>query len=285
MGNDLAGWSAVADRVWFRRYGFGDENVGLIGSGVGLIIVDTRATEVDADRLVADVRHLSDEPIVGVVNTHGHWDHAFGNARFARIPIWGHRRCPAFMAATAEQMRERLLSTEPFQQQADALRAVRITPPTHLVEDEQLLHVGGREVRLLHLGRGHTDCDLIVQVPDAEVLFVGDLVKQNGPPGYRDGFPLSWPATMQRLLELVRGPVVPGHGDLTDRSFVAEFTDRLAVVADLAIAVKTGQLDPDEASTKAPIHPRAFMQALNRVEADRTSGADPATDHDEARGQ
>jgi glyoxylase-like metal-dependent hydrolase (beta-lactamase superfamily II) len=282
MGKVPAGWRAVADRVWFRRYGFGDENVGLIGSGAGLVIVDTRATEVDADRLVADVRELSDEPIVGVVNTHGHWDHAFGNARFAGIPIWGQRRCPAFMAATAEQMRGRLLSTEPFSQQADALRAVRITPPTHLVDEEQVLDVGGREVRLLHFGRGHTDCDLIVQVPDSGVLFVGDLVKQNGPPGYRDGFPISWPVTMLRLLELARGPVVPGHGDLTSRSFVAEFTDRLAVVADLAVAVNAGQLDQEEASARAPIHPRAFTQALNRIEADRVSDVDATTDHDAA---
>jgi glyoxylase-like metal-dependent hydrolase (beta-lactamase superfamily II) len=88
---DADGRHEVADRVWFRRYGYGDEKVGLIGSGDGLLVVDTRANEVHAHELIADIRQLSDEPIVAVVNTHGHWDHVFGNAAFGAVPIWGHR--------------------------------------------------------------------------------------------------------------------------------------------------------------------------------------------------
>ncbi|MEV0802912.1 MBL fold metallo-hydrolase [Kribbella sp. NPDC050281] len=40
--------------------------------------------------MIADIRRLSDEPIVGVISTHGHWDHVFGNAEFGDVPIWGH---------------------------------------------------------------------------------------------------------------------------------------------------------------------------------------------------
>lgn len=47
--------------------------------------------------------------------------------------------------------------------------------------------------RLHHPGRGHTNGDLVVEVPDCSVSFVGDLVKENGPPGYRDSYPLEWP--------------------------------------------------------------------------------------------
>ena len=140
---DVKGWYEVADQVWFRRYDYGDENVGLIGSGAGLLVVDTRATEVHAEELIADIRRLSDEPIVGVVNTHGHWDHVFGNAAFGDVPIWGHRSCPGFMAATAEAMRHRLMTTEPFSAMEAALRAVRITPPDHLVDGELVVSVGG----------------------------------------------------------------------------------------------------------------------------------------------
>jgi len=231
------------------------------------LVVDTRATEVHAQELIADIRGLSDEPIVGVVNTHGHWDHVFGNAVFDGVPIWGHRSCPAFMAATAEPMRQRLMTTEPFNAMADALRAVRIVPPDHLVDTTEHISVGGRDVNLHHLGPGHTDGDLIVEVPDCSVVFVGDLVKENGPPGYRDSFPLEWPQTMQRLIDRVEGPVVPGHGDVTDRSFVESFTDQLDTVARLLRSVSSGELTSDEAAAQSPVHPRAFEQALGRASA------------------
>ncbi|WP_165556151.1 MBL fold metallo-hydrolase [Kribbella pittospori] len=264
---DVKGWYEVADQVWFRRYDYGDENVGLIGSDAGLLVVDTRATEIHAEELVADIRHLSNKPIVGVVNTHGHWDHVFGNAVFDDVPIWGHRSCPGFMAATAEVMRQRLMTTDPFKAMAAALGAVRITPPTRLVDTEEVVSVGGRDVRLHHLGRGHTGGDLIVEIPDCSVAFVGDLVKENGPPGYRDSYPMEWPQTMQRVIGLVDGPIVPGHGDVIDRSFVESFTDRLGAVAQLVLAVISGALSPDQAAAQSPVHPRAFHQALDRAAA------------------
>lgn len=264
----VEGWREVADRVWFRRYEYGDENVGLIGSGDGLLVVDTRATEVHARELVTDIRRLSGEPIVGVVNTHGHWDHVFGNAVFDGVPVWGHRSCPDFMAATAEPMRRRLMTTEPFDAMAAALDAVRIVPPDHLVDAAEQLSVGGRMVHLRHVGRGHTAGDLIVEVPDCAATFVGDLVKQNGPPGYRDSYPLEWPDTLRRLVGQLDGPVIPGHGELTDRSFVESFADRLEAVARLIRAVLDGRLAPDDAAAQAPVHPRAFGQALARATAD-----------------
>ncbi|MFK4087542.1 MBL fold metallo-hydrolase [Kribbella sp. NPDC020789] len=259
------GWYEVADRAWFRRYEYGDENVGLIGTDDGFVVVDTRASEVHATELIADIRRLSDEPIVGVINTHGHWDHVFGNAAFTDVPIWGHRSCPSFMAATAEPMRQRLMTTAPFNALEPALQAVRITPPNQLVDADELLSLGGRDIRLRHLGRGHTDSDLIVEVPDCSVVFVGDLVKQNGPPGYRDSHPLEWPQTLQALTELIEGPVVPGHGDLVNRPFVKAFTTHLATVADLILAVQDGKLSPDQAAERSPVHPRAFHQALGRI--------------------
>lgn len=70
---------------------------------------------------------------------------------------------------------------------------------------------------------------------------------------------------MQRVVGLVDGPVVPGHGDLTDRSFVESFTDRLDTVAQLVLAVTSGELSSDQAAAQSPIHPRAFHQALDRA--------------------
>jgi glyoxylase-like metal-dependent hydrolase (beta-lactamase superfamily II) len=259
------GWLEIGNRVWTRRYDFADETVGVIGGSAGLVVVDTRATEVDADKLIRDIEHVSRDPVIAVVNTHGHWDHAFGNARFSLVPIWGHARCPAFMAATAEPMRERLLSMDLTRSQAEALRSVQVTPPTHLVETEETLSLGDRVVRLAHVGRGHTDSDLVIEVPDCGVAFVGDLVKQGGPPGYRDAFPVAWASTMERLLHLVDGPVVPGHGTVVDRAFVEDFAARIGAVAQLVSAIEHGELDRDQASQQSPIHPPAFQEASSRA--------------------
>jgi len=118
---------------------------------------------------------------------------------------------------------------------ADDLEATRIDPPEELVDDVVPLTVGGRPVQLRYLGRGHTDNDLVVAVADAAVLFAGDLVEQGAPPAFEDAFPLDWPATLDAMLELAEGPVVPGHGDVVDRDYV------LAQRADIGRAADAGR--------------------------------------------
>ena len=88
---DLA-WREVGDRVWVRRYESLDQTIGVIGGDAGLVVIDTRASHRLADELRADLAQLPGA-LAAVVNTHGHWDHAFGNARFLPAPIWGHVRC------------------------------------------------------------------------------------------------------------------------------------------------------------------------------------------------
>jgi glyoxylase-like metal-dependent hydrolase (beta-lactamase superfamily II) len=111
------------------------------------------------------------------------------------------------------------------------------------VDDVAVLDVGGREVVLRFLGRGHTDHDLVVEVEtngDATVVFAGDLVEQGAPPAFEDAWPPEWPATLGRLHALARGPVVPGHGAVVDAAFVG--TQREELLAVLR-ALRAGRLD------------------------------------------
>jgi glyoxylase-like metal-dependent hydrolase (beta-lactamase superfamily II) len=128
------------------------------------------------------------------------------------------------------------------------------------------LRIGGRVVVLRHLGRGHTAGDLVVQVPDADLLLAGDLVEQSGPPAFGDSFPLEWPETVAGLLHLA-GPgtiVVPGHGRPVDREFVAAQHRDLATLAWL---IRDGDADgaPAEAvAAKAPFGPAVALAAVRR---------------------
>jgi glyoxylase-like metal-dependent hydrolase (beta-lactamase superfamily II) len=122
--------------------------------------------------------------------------------------------------------------------------------PDRLVDDVAHLEVGGREVALRFLGRGHTDHDLVVDVDDGAVVFAGDLVEEGAPPAFEDAFPAEWPATLGRVHLLARGPVVPGHGAVVDAQFVAAQREELLAVV---TALREGRLDAgpyDEATMR-----------------------------------
>ncbi len=129
------------------------------------------------------------------------------------------------------------------------MRRAPLDPPDALVDGVAVLDVGGREVVLRHLGRGHTGHDLVVEVEDG-VVFAGDLVEEGAAPAFEDAFPAEWPATLGRLHALARGPVVPGHGAVVDADFVgAQREELLAVLA----ALRAGRLDAgpyDEATMR-----------------------------------
>jgi glyoxylase-like metal-dependent hydrolase (beta-lactamase superfamily II) len=133
---------------------------------------------------------------------------------------------------------------------ADALAATR--PPLPDADAPVTLDLGGRPVHLLHLGRGHTDHDLVVAVPDVGVVFAGDLVEQGAPPDMEDAVVAEWPATLDALLALGPRTVVPGHGDPVDPAFVAAQQAELAEVAALHAAVADGSLPAAEAARRSP---------------------------------
>ena len=153
-------------------------------------------------------------PSEAVVNTHGHNDHAFGNHRFRPAPIWGHARCARMVSETGAAQIAAVSAAIPAL--AEELAEVVLDPPDRTFDGDSSIvdfDAGGRRVELRHLGRGHTDNDVVVIVPDADVLFAGDLVEDGAPPFFGDGYPMDWPATVERMVELVTGAVVPGHGD------------------------------------------------------------------------
>jgi glyoxylase-like metal-dependent hydrolase (beta-lactamase superfamily II) len=228
-----------------RRHRSLDLNCGLVLGDGACLVVDTRAHLGEAADLIAAVRAVTPHPWT-VVNTHAHHDHCFGNAAFRPAQVWGTRGCAADLRATGEQQRAAVvagLRSDGQPAEADLVQAAPIDPPDHLVDDVAVLDVGGREVVLRFLGRGHTDHDLVVEVETADdrpVLFAGDLVEEGAPPAFEDAWPAEWPATLGRLHALARGPVVPGHGAVVDAAYVGAQRDELLAVV---TALRAGRLD------------------------------------------
>jgi glyoxylase-like metal-dependent hydrolase (beta-lactamase superfamily II) len=261
-------WTEVGDRVFVRRHRSMDLNVTLLVGDGACLVVDTRADLVQGGELAEAVRAVTPHPWV-VVNTHFHFDHAFGNAAFRPASIWGHRRCAEVLSGPdGERMRARIAGRyrEAGEQAgAERIEAVEIVPPDELVDDVATLTVGGRPVHLRHLGRGHTDSDLVVVVPDAALVLAGDLVEEGAPPQFGSAYPLDWPGTLDALVELVTGPVVPGHGAVVDRAFVV---DQRAELARLAEAARAGHAEGRPAADTArdlPYFGEFAVQAVERA--------------------
>jgi glyoxylase-like metal-dependent hydrolase (beta-lactamase superfamily II) len=262
------GWVEIGDRFFVRRYAFYDQNIGLIlGDGQALVI-DTRSTNVQAREILAHVRELTQAPVTVVVDTHGHFDHAYGNHVFRPATIWGHERCVTFIERTGEARRAKIALEEP--DLAADLGEVVMDPPDRTFSDEASVEVGGRAVKLRFLGRGHTDHDIVITVPGTGVWWAGDLLEGGAVPFFGDGYPLDWPATATALAALVGdGVVVPGHGDHAGRAFAESQAGSFGALASLARRVQAGELTLDEAvadETAFPGEPRdAIRGPLERA--------------------
>lgn len=264
-------WREIGDRVFVRRYDFFDQSIGVVVGAAGAVVIDTRSVPSQAAELLADLRRLTDAPLAAVINTHHHYDHTFGNATFAPVPIWGHVGCAATLRDRGDEDRQRVMREMPAL--ADELATVRITPPDVTFEEVRELDLGDRVLELRHLGRGHTDNDVVVRVTGAAVLFAGDLYENGAPPSFGDAFPVAWAATAERLLELVDGVVAPGHGDPADRVFAARQTAELTEVARLSTLTLSGDISPEEMLRLSPYSAPTTRHALRRarIEASETA--------------
>ena len=264
------GWVEIGDRVFVRRYAFFDQNIGVVLADGQVLVIDTRSTHVQAREILTDLRELTVDPVTVVVDTHGHFDHAYGNHVFRPAPIWGHERCVTFMERNGELRRARIADNEP--EIAADVPEVVIDPPDRTFAETAYVDIGDRRVELRFLGRGHTDHDIIIRVPDVGVLFAGDLVENGAVPWFGDGYPLDWPETAFRVADLTVGVIVPGHGDHAGRAFADEQAASFFALADLARRVHAGAMTLDDAVTATPFpaHPpelvrRPLERALSQL--------------------
>src|SRR6187397_2729568 len=241
-------WTEVGDRVFVRRYEFYDQNIGVVLGGEDVLLIDMRSTHVQAREIANDLRTLTAAPVTVVVDTHGHFDHAFGNHVFRPATIWGQAGAVPFLARTGEQRRARIAASEP--EIAADLADVVIDAPDRTFDDAATIEVGGRAVELRFLGRGHTDHDAVITIPGTDVVWAGDLLEGGAVPFFNDGYPLDWPATAQALAALIhpeRGVVVPGHGDHAGVGFALDHAASLAAVADLGRRIVAAEITLDDA--------------------------------------
>jgi glyoxylase-like metal-dependent hydrolase (beta-lactamase superfamily II) len=229
-----AGFVEVADGCFAARRSWVDVNVGLVVGERGVLVVDTHASHAAGARIAAEIAGLGLGEVVAVIATHEHWDHVFG----ARALL---ERWPGASFLAHETAAERIVPRGrevqrtyegPF---SDELRETELVEPTATFSSARIIDLGDRAVELLHPGRGHTGGDLVLRVPDSDAVFAGDLVEESAAPGVNaDSFPLEWPATLDFLAEIIGADsaVIPGHGNVVDKAFVADQRAALGEIAE-----------------------------------------------------
>ncbi len=232
-----SGFHEVAARVWVARYEWFDVNVTLIGGSRGLVVVDTHSSGLAARSVLEDVRRLGVGPVVEIVNTHEHFDHTFGNAAFqeeyGEVPIHATEWAAAHTTEAGERIKRRYVDSD--YPHRDELLSTRIVAADQTFSSARAIDLGDRLVELIHPGRGHTAGDLVVRVPDADVMLAGDLVEESANPSFGgDCHPLEWAPSLDLVISLLTesSVVVPGHGAVIDLAFVQDQRNDIGTVGE-----------------------------------------------------
>ncbi|HMN73414.1 MAG TPA: MBL fold metallo-hydrolase [Rhodoblastus sp.] len=197
------------------------ENQGLMSNIVfivgkeGVVVIDSGASLQIARMSIRQLQTVTKAPVVGVFNTHYHGDHWLGNHGFveaygASIPIYamaGTRT--AIEGGTGTSWRDAMLK---WTNQASS--GTRIIPPGKDIDHGFTLSLGGATLRIHHYGTAHTPFDVAIEVPEDQVMCVGDIMMDRRIANMEDG---SYQGTLDAIDALIRNSKtaawVPGHGD------------------------------------------------------------------------
>ena len=199
-------------------------NAGVVIAPEGVVVIDALGSPALAERLVAEIRKITDKPIEYVIVTHYHADHVYGLQVFKDLGVKVIAQEQGKLYLTSETARLRLeVSREelaPWVDENTRIEAADIW----VLNDEQVM-LSGWQFDLLKVGPAHTPDDLSVFVPEENVLFAGDLMFRGRIPFVGNADSAGWIASLERLLTLTPDVVVPGHGPYsTDPAEDLKFT-------------------------------------------------------------
>lgn len=190
----------------------GDPNSGIIVGDDGVVVVDAQATPALAGEVIARVRQVTDKPIKYVVLTHYHAVRVLGASAYKAQEVIASEKCRAMIAERGQEDWDSEYGRFPrLFQAADSIPG--LTWPTMTFRQRMTLYLGKRRVELMHIGRAHTAGDIIAYVPDANVVFSGDIVEYKSACYCGDAHFTDWPGTLDALAGTNADALVPGRGD------------------------------------------------------------------------
>ncbi|MGO4957132.1 MBL fold metallo-hydrolase [Luteococcus sp. Sow4_B9] len=206
----IGDWQLVRDGIHVVQLQPASVNAGLIIGHSGVMLVDTGSSPSQGRELAASAAEVAGRPVTHVVVTHAHFDHFYGLAGIPHVVSIGHENLLHHLDGTNDPD----VDPEVIRRDLgfDVSELVGPTDPMGLIKAVDL---GGRTVEIVHLGNGHSDSDLFVQVPDARVVFTGDMLETSadpmvGPDSHVD----TWPKAIDGVMSNAKSDTlfIPGHG-------------------------------------------------------------------------
>lgn len=283
-----------------------DGNSIAIVSTDGVLVFDTNGTPAAAAAVLAEIRKLTSQPVRYVVNSHWHWDHWYGTAvyqtAFPDLRVVAHEATRRMMMGPAlefnkpgldEQLPGYIKSLEGALAKAQATtpapanlpritqalddaryfldqkRSVTHVFPNVTFSDRLTLHLGEREIQVLHYDRAVTPGDTFLYLPKERVLITGDLLVN--PISFAlSCYPTGWLTTLERMDALDAAVIVPGHGDpLRDKTLMHATMDVFRVLLREGKASKAKGLDPDQAREAIMPGLSSLMTTIAGIDARR----------------
>ncbi len=202
----------VQDNIYTVVQGEGvDSNTTFIITKDGVIVIDTRTNPAEARKALAELRKITDKPVLYIINTHYHGDHTFGNQVFEESKtIIAHENVRKMLQGQNGQNHLAFFKTFGL----SGMDEVQIVLPNMIYKKRMEIYQGAYHLQLLHLGKGHTDGDTVVYLEELKLVITGDLVFADTIPYAGDGYIDSWIASLHTLHNYDIEIVVPGHGEV-----------------------------------------------------------------------
>ena len=211
---DLADKAISFDELAPGLYGYtaeGDPNSGVIVGDRSVVVVDAQATPLMAADVIARIRTVTDLPIQHVVLTHYHAVRVLGASGYHGAQVIASDACRAMTVERGQQDTDSEIARFPrLFRGKDTIPG--LTWPDITFHHRMTLHLGSREVQIIHIGRSHTAGDTVVWLPKERVLFSGDVVEFGATPYCGDAHFADWPATLAAVQALGAEALVPGRG-------------------------------------------------------------------------
>ena len=229
-------------------------NAGFIVGDDGVAVVDTFQASAAAQQLLAAIRERTALPIRFVVDTHYHLDHVAGNGVFrdAGATIVAQRNVRAW------ERTENLKWWAPSVPPDKRAWVESFVLPSLVYEDGVDLYLGHRHL-VVRAMPGHTGGDSVVVVPDANVVFTGDLFWNATLPNTTDADTAAWVTSDERLLaDHPKATFVPGHGEIGHAADVAAFRGYLEALRGAVASARQAGLSGDAlvAAVRGRLAPR-----------------------------
>jgi len=190
----------------------GDPNSGVIIGDESVMVIEAQATPVLAQKVIDEIRKVTDKPISHLVLTHYHAVRVLGASAYGAREIIMSAKARAMVAERGKEDWE-----SEFQRFPRLFRGHETIPgltwPSMTFTDRMTVYLGKRKVELMHLGRAHTAGDIVAFVPDQNVMFTGDIVEYHSACYCGDGHFGDWPQTLERIRAFDLDAIAPGRGD------------------------------------------------------------------------